>query len=53
MGEYIPEEWQMFYMTRIHKNVPQRNPKNYRGVTVICTIGSIYSEVIELNRKRN
>jgi hypothetical protein len=44
--EYIPEDWLTSSITPIHRTGCQKNPRNYRKIAVICSIGRIYSKVL-------
>ena len=46
-GEKPPMEWTTSYITPIHKKGAKNDPKNYRGIAVICTLGRVYTKIIK------
>lgn len=41
------EEWRKPYITAFYKKYTKTDSKNYRGITIICTIGKMYSKTIK------
>lgn len=46
-GEEIPDEWNMGYITNIHKQGSRNECANYRGITVLNTISRIYGKILK------
>ena len=46
--EDIPEEWMKGMIFPIHKNGDRRKPDNYRGISLLCIIGNIYTAVVQV-----
>ena len=38
---------QTSYITPIHKKGAKNDPKDYRGIAVICTLGRVYIKIIK------
>lgn len=49
MHDKIPQDWKLGFLTPIHKKGPRDDCANYRGITVLATIGRLYGRII---RKR-
>ena len=49
MHDKLPEDWKLGYLTPIYKKGPKNDCANYRGITVLATMGRLYGRVI---RKR-
>lgn len=46
-GEDVPQEWRTCYISPIHKKGSKKDPRNYRGIAVICSIGRLYASVLK------
>jgi hypothetical protein len=45
--EDMPQEWRTPHLIPIHKKKgPKNKPNNYRGITIVLTIGRLYTKII-------
>lgn len=44
-GDDVLQEWRTCYISPIHKEGSNEVPRNYRGITVFCSIGRLYARV--------
>ena len=49
MTQEFPEAWARGLISPIHKSGDKRDPKNYRGITLLNTLGKIFTAIL-LNR---
>lgn len=45
-GDNKPLEWKITFLTYINKKGKKRDPSNYRGISVICSIFRLYSKLL-------
>lgn len=43
----LPYEWKVGYLTPIHKKGSRKSCENYRGISVLATVGKLYGRVIK------
>ena len=43
----IPEDWNIGYVSSIHKKGSKTQCKNYRGISVTCSVKSLYGEILK------
>lgn len=46
-GEEPPKEWKLAHLTSIHKKGSKKECKNYRGISVIATVGRLYGRILK------
>lgn len=49
----LPEDWKVGYLTPIHKKGPRNDCANYRGITVLATVGRLYGRIIRKRLEKN
>jgi hypothetical protein len=47
-GNHIPNEWRNAVITPIFKKDDRREPKNYRGISILNTCYKIYSKILNM-----
>lgn len=45
-GEAIPTEWKSAFISSIHKKGDKKNCSNYRGLSVISSVGRLYGRIL-------
>ena len=43
---YFPEAWSEGFIVPLHKKGDLDDPNNYRGITLLSTIGKLFSKII-------
>ena len=43
---YYPETWNHGLIYSIHKNSPKKDPLNYRGFTLLSSLGKLFSSLV-------
>ena len=41
---YFPSEWSEGFIVPLHKKGDVDNPNNYRGITLLSTVGKLFSK---------
>lgn len=52
-GDDVPEDWNMGYMSSIHKKGSKTECKNYRGICVTSSMGRLYGRIIKSRLEEN
>lgn len=46
-GEQIPDDWNLGYISSIHKKGDKKLCQNYRGITVVNAMGRLYGRILK------
>lgn len=46
-GEKVPEDWNVAYISSIHKKGNRKLCKNYRGISVTSSMGRLYGKILK------
>jgi hypothetical protein len=46
-GEEIPEEWKLALIGSLHKKRSMKDCDNYRGISVLASMGKLYGRIIK------